>query len=374
VTALRDWECLYRGKAKRLDRRKEPVGPALHEGRIIHDVAAEYVLHCCQEQVQTDITAIEGIAHRVFFDPESDEPHSLPAERIFQIAALVRRWAEITPVDWRHTAAVEEIWAPPVRSLTPAPYFYAILDHLELRDDYAVIRDLKSDRHLRTLADVQEDLQLWSYCWAAKQQFPFLSGFEVQMDYLRHGVVRRVEFGPEIVERAEQVIAERITQIRGFRERKQFPAIACDQCTYCGFQSECPILRAQTDPTVIAGPEDAEAAAAALHVLEARRKSLRAILADYTSQAGDVAVGSVAYGHHLRRSETIDEVAEAVDRLEKLGRGAEAWDALRFDRQKLARILRDDQCCTAIADLVVDCSNTEFDARKVEPAEEEETA
>jgi hypothetical protein len=370
VTALRDWECLYRGKAKRIDRRKEPISPQLHEGRIVHDAAAAYIRSCCHQGVETDLSAIPALVRQVFFDPAADEPHSLPAERVVEIESVLQRWAEHTRIDAEHTAAVEEVWAPPVRSLQPAPYFYAILDHLLLAGDEAIIRDYKSDRHLRSEAEVQGDLQVWSYCWAVAQQFPHVKHFRVEMDFLRHGVVREAEFGLGVVEATEELLAQRITQIRGFRQRRDFPAIACDQCQWCGFQGECPILRAEADPTTIRDADDAAAAAAALHVLEARRTKLRDLLAAYTAEAGPVQVGSLAYGHHIAHGVTIDDVREAVRILEAEGHGAVAWDALRFDSQKLSRILRNPDIGPEIEHLAVDTSHSSFRAVKPGAAEE----
>lgn len=368
VTALRDWECLYRGKAKRIDRRKEAVSPQLHEGRILHDVAARYIEHCLALGVPTDLSVMPALVKGVFFDPEAEEPHSLPVERVAEIERIACRWAENTIIDIEHTAAVEEIWVPQVADLTPAPYFYVICDHVLIDGDWATIRDLKSDRHLRTTTDVATDFQVLSYCWGVAQQFPHVRNFRVQMDFLRHGVVREVEYGPSVIEAAHNMIVAGIERVREYKQRSKFPAIAGDGCAWCGFQSECPILRAETDPTVIQGPEDAAAAAAALHVVEARRNKLRGLLAEWTAQGGPVAVGKTSYGHHLKRSETIDEVPEAVERLEAIGMGADAWDALRFDREKLGRLLRDPKAGPKLEDLVVDASHTEFAARKEESA------
>lgn len=359
VTALRDWECLYRGEQKRLKKRKEPLSPALHEGRILHDVAARYVQTCCQQGVETDLSAIGPIVHEVFFDPNADEPHSLPVEQVVETERVARQWAERTIIDYAHTAHVEEIWAPQVTALRPAPYFYAVCDHVLIDGDQATIRDLKSDRAVRSQSEVEGDLQLWSYCWAVAQQYPHVRHFRVELDFIRHGVVRVAEWGPEIVERAERVIVESIERIRGYQKRKQFPAIAGDGCKYCGFRAECPLLQNLADPGVIVDQSDAMRSASTLHALDALRDSLRSKLRDWTAEQGPVAVGGTAYGHWLQHGQTVDDVRAFAAAL-----GDSAWDALRVDGRKLKSLLRNPAFEGALLDLVVDTSRTEFSGRK----------
>ena len=338
VTALRDWSCLYRGLQKRGKKRKEPVSEPLHEGRIVHEVAARYVEHCCRAGTPTDLSAIDGIARSVYWDAEGPEPHSLPAERWPAVAALARRWAESTIVDVEHTVAVEEMWAHPLTSLDPVPYFYTAADHVLLNGDLAIIRDYKTDRHVRTEAEVREDLQMRAYCWALAHQYPQAKRFRVEMAFVRAGVVIEVDYGPEVVAQAEDSIIEAVNRVRGYRKRGQFPALAGAYCQWCGFTAECPLLSKEPSQGPITKADQADADAQELTALEARRGVLRKRLSGWTSEAGPVTVGGLTWGYRTTQGRMIADTERFAQTV--LTAGQDPWQWLRVDGRSLPRIVR----------------------------------
>ena len=366
VSALRDWECLYRGEQKRIKKRKEPLGAPLHEGRLLHDIAASYVQHCIAAGVDTDLTAIPSLVRETYWDPETDEPHSLPAEHVVETERTARAWAEGYIVDRPHTAHVEEVWLVPFPSAGGNTHLWVICDHVLLDEGgrVAVIRDLKSDRHLRSVDDVAQDLQAWVYCWAVAQRYPLVEYFICEMDFIRHGIVREVELGRQIVAQAEEILVDSIARIRGYTKRRTFPAVAGDGCRYCGFRAECPLLRKLADPGVLVDAAAAEHAAEQLVALEARVAGLKAQLRDWTAVNGPVAVGSVEWGHHLSVRGAVRDVRAFVGALEPLGLGDDAWRALSVNAQSLGRLLRNERAAAAIEPLLEDASRTEFRARK----------
>ena len=371
VSALRDWECLFRGKRKRIDKAKEPLGAPLHEGRILHDVCAAYVRHCIAAGVDTDLTAIPSLVRETYWDPETDEPHSLPAEHVVETQRTARGWAEGYIVDRPHTTHIEEIWLLPFAPAGANTHLWVICDHVLMHEAgrVAVIRDLKSDRHLRSVDDVARDLQVWVYCWAVAQKYPMVQEFRVEMDFLRHGIVRQVEFGREIVDQAEEILVDSIARIRGYRKRKTFPAVAGDGCRYCGFRAECPLLQKLADPGVLVDAAAAEHAAEQLVALEARVAGLKSQLSDWTAVNGPVEVGGVEWGHHLSVRDVVRDPRALVAALESLGLSGDAWRALRVDARGLDRLRRSQRASDAIGPLLEDASHTEFRVRKAGAAD-----
>lgn len=354
-TKFEDYACPLHYKFKRLDKVPEVVSPALHKGRLAHEIIGAYNRHLLETGQETDVSAIDGIAYEAFFNPS--EPHSLPPDAYAEVQQLARQFASYWILDLAHTVSVEEIWGVPVPG-TDRDVMIVILDHLAIDGDLARIRDFKTDWHLRSLSDVEEDLQLRVYAWAVKQMYPQVERFEATLDFVRHQKDRTIELDLADVALAEEAIIGTIQRIQAETEWKPAPGAPC---TWCAYADRCPAVGQHADVVRIASPEDAERVAGELAVLERQVELRKAALKDWTNVAGPVAVNGLEWGHFLSQSEGIDDVEAFIERCRKIG--INPMDFLTVSTQRLQKLPAKDR--ERLADLMVDKSRTSFRSRKV---------
>jgi hypothetical protein len=369
VSSLRDWACPYRGKRRRLDKVAEPLSEELHEGRILHDIAASYVRHCCESGVDTDLSVVPHLARTAFWDAE--EPHPLSPEHAAEIEAVARRWAGSYVVDRHHTRHVEEMWLLPLPGdPLGTAHLYVALDHLLIDGRRAVVRDLKSDYRLRPEAEVRSDLQLQVYAWAVLQRYPEVEEVWCELDFLRHRTVCSVQLDAEAVRvQVGQVLLDAIGRIRTLCHEGRFPALAGAHCTYCGFRRECPLLQKLSDPGTVGDGAEARALAARLTAAEAWVRGAREALREWTAHHGPVGVDGVVWGHHTRERRTIEDVEAFLRAMRAAGQLDRGWRAVRVDGRSLPGLLADPSLRAALEPLIVETTGSEFGPRRGGEAE-----
>ncbi len=364
--------CLYRYKRHYIDKALEGRSWPLQIGGAAHAAIAAYTRHCIDTAAPTDLGAVPAIARQACFNGE-DAPGALAVPEITEI---LRAFAESHVIKADTLIGIEErvpgTWRPP-ESWPDAPnlgdkhIFVGIIDRLDTGEDFtAIITDYKTDWQVRSQSDVERDVQLRRYAWLVHSEYPYFQTFQVRLDFVRHGIVREVEFGPDVVEATEQ---ELIAAVDRLAATKAFPATPGDGCAICGFAAECPALKGD-EIRACATPDDALKVAAQLIVLEKRVDELKSMLKAYCSQGGPVAVNGIQWGHLKTVSQSIEDIAEFADRLRV--QGVDPWAYLSVDGRKLKSLLKKDAIADTVADLLIDKSYTTFRSRRA--GEEEASA
>lgn len=357
-TRISDFEaCPRRFKLKHLDKVPEPPSEPLLIGRVIHDTAAAYAKHCLQTGVATDITAIKPIAEAAFY-----EVGGLPTEKLPEIIALVEKLAESYVVDLEHTVGVEEQFK---HFFGDGQIFWAYIDRLLIDGTVATIVDLKTDHNLRSQGDVDRDLQLEVYAWAVKVMYPQVTEIKTALNFVRHQVVREGRSIPaEEIPEIEKRIMAAVARIDKETEFKPTPGSACGWCAY---SSNCPAFKAIQDAgkVVVSTPEEAQAVAAELILLEKQAGERKEALKRYCTEAGPVAINGITFGFW-----PVESVGVKEDKLEMFLEACEGLaikrdDLLRIDAYALKKVLSNEKARAVLDPYLVDKSYTRFDSKKV---------
>jgi putative RecB family exonuclease len=358
-TRLNDFEaCPRRFRLKHLDKVPEPPSEPLMIGRIIHDVAARYALHCLEAKVQTDVTAISPMAREEFY-----KQPALPSERLPEIVSLVERLAESYVVDLEHTVGVEE--QVKIFFNHGQQIFWGYIDRLMMDGTVATLVDLKTDHNLRSQSDVDNDLQLRVYAWAVKQMYPQVTEVRSSLYFVRHQVLR--EGKPILAEEIPAIEASIMAGIARIDREEKFDPTPGSACGWCTYAADCPAALAvkASGKVAVTTPEDAQKVAAELALLERQVADRKDALKRYVTVAGPVYVNGLAWGFW-----PVDSVGVKDGQLEMFlesceGLGYQRDDLLRVDAYALKRVLADEQVRAVLDPYLVDKSYTRFDSKKL---------
>lgn len=364
--------CLYRYKKCHIDKTPERPSWPLLIGRATHAAIAAYTRHCIDTSSATDLSAVPAIARQACFSG-NDAPGALA---LAEVADILRTFAESHIVTADSLIGLEErvpeTWRPPDSwpgrpNLADRHVFVGIIDRLDAGEDgyTAIITDYKTDWQVRSQVDVERDVQLRRYAWLVHSEYPYFRTFRVRLDFVRHAIVREVQFGVDVVLETEQ---ELIAAVDRLASLKTWPATPGEGCAICGFAAECPALKSD-EIRACATPEDALKVAAQLIVFERRAGELKEMLKAYCAQAGPVSINGVQWGHIRTVSQTVEDVKTFAERLQAAK--LDPWSYLAADGRKLKTLLGKPELADALADLLVDKSYTTFRSKR---AGEEEAA
>ena len=366
---LQDWRCDLHGHMRRDLRQQDLTSPALYLGRLAHDFVARYCEHLMTHAIETDSSVVDRLAREVYFGADGGEAHGLGLEGWPEMLGLARRFAEDFSLPTERVIASEEIWLP---NLHGPHYMYVICDLVLTGEasDEAVVLDFKSDAHLRSQEEVEEDPQLRIYAWGVAKRFSHIKKVRCFLMFLRYGKYRMAEFGPADIAQTDQELRDEIARIEAVRASKKFTASPGQCCTYCAFTAECPAVKKAPELVRITSPEEALEVAGALTAIDRRRSVLTKALNQWTSEAGPVEVGGVEWGHLLSEGVTVpaDQVRPLVESLQKSG--LDPWPLLRVDTQQIRAMAARDTTAAIVDPFLVDSSSTQFRCRKAKPRKE----
>lgn len=369
--------CLFRFWMRYVQRVQEPPSPPLLEGAGFHRIAEAYGRHCVENGVASDLDAVEGFVRNVCFNPMD----GIGAAYFDGLRAMAGAWAGKTAFDPMRVMGFEERfpsgWDPEAGEY-PEPnvgrhVFVGVVDRLEVEDgETLVIHDYKTDRALRSQAQVERDYQLRRYVGLVAQEYPQFSRYKVRLEFVRFGVVREAVFGPDVGRQALAEVEDQLDQleakVRAVREgradvEEAFPATPGEACAFCSYVRECPVYRMQSAPTVIQSDEDARKAAEEILVLRRRIDELSKGLQAYFKQAAPVAVGGQLVGYHAKERIVFRDAQAFHDAAVQAGESP--WAFLSVDNRRARRLLGREEF-SGVAEVEV---STRFGFEKIEAEE-----
>ncbi|HOV79546.1 MAG TPA: PD-(D/E)XK nuclease family protein [Bacillota bacterium] len=336
----------------------EAASDALAFGGLIHKIIAAYNQHCLNHGLETDITAMAGIARQCFYA----EPCGLSSDRFPEVLALAEQIAASHTVNPLTVVGIEEwvqAWLADRKYL-----FRGIIDRLDIQDNLAIITDYKTDWQLRTQADVEADFQLAVYAWLVAREYPQVDTFTVRLDFVRHGVVRETTLDAGRVAQAEGQILGLIGQVEQALAKGKFPPRPGHFCAWCGYSSQCPAAKSiPADVRPIMTADDARAVAEELAILERQIAVRKEALKNWCNQAGPVEVNGITWGFHLVESRTIEDVPEFVRLMNEAGQDPRPFLAVNGTKAK--KIYNNPELMGKLQSVIKDRSYTRFDSKKV---------
>lgn len=329
----RAFECRY------IKKLPEMPSEALERGKAVHEAIAAYVKHCLKEGLLTDLEFLRDYQG-------TDE-----------VREILETYADshvINPGKYE----IEEMWKLWLGN--GKWLFWAVIDLLEDKGELVIIEDAKTDHALRPQSEIDKDLQLRTYAWAASMKYPKADEFRCRIDFVRHGVTRETTYTRDDIPAIEKQL---IQQVETIEADKDFAPTPGSFCNLCSFTADCPwILKGGVE--MVTTSEQAREATAELITLEARGKVIKDMMKPWCSTNGAVEVNGLETGFFKRESfeyPDIDVLAEAL-----YGSGFDPSKYLKADTTKLKALTKKSVTAEeALAAIAVDKSSTTFTTRKV---------
>jgi len=307
-------------------------------GSRLHKVLYDYGVHCLEQGVPTDLDYLRG--HQGT-DEEREILETFADTHMFDLAA------------GNH-------FEVPLEVEVGGYGFKAVIDHLEMHALTIVIRDYKTFYKILPQTEVDKDRQLRRYAVVVSKAYPGITTFVCQMDFVRYGVVREVIYTIEYIPTLE---AELIADIEQVENATEFPATPGAYCDWCSYTNMCPAMEAG-NVDVIQTLEEAEAAAANLIALDARRAAQKKPLEEWCSKQGLVTVNGKATGYYPEERYEYPDKDQLAELL--YGRGVDPDLYFKPDTTKIkAAAKKDPELADALKVIAIDKSQTKFASRKV---------
>ena len=323
--------CPLAYKLNRLDKIPRADSEPLIIGRMLHELAARYLLRLIDVGLQTDWTYAQAIT-----------PKEAPAD---VLEVWPRHYENfIMPAAENHGVelklAFDRNWQPS-EFFSPQAFFRMVLDWTFTQGGLAVIKDFKSNRQIIEVDQANIPLQLRIYGYGARQAlYPNAQEILLQLHFLRYGVEREVLLTPDHLDTVPQELEEKIAVIEA---DKHFDPRPGSYCSMCGVQSHCKVMAGALVPVEVLAPatkEQAEKAATLLLAVREMDKMITGRLKAYVQEYGPVHLGDVVYGPSVSTSYDLDPrgVTEHL-----LGEGLEVdqvWALLGLTKTSLERGLK----------------------------------
>lgn len=314
--------CPLAYKRRYIEKRPEQRSAALLIGSAFHAAAAAYVGHLVGNRLSTDIT----------YD-------ALPEAR----AAMEGEGKVLTPDEWAEVAELAAHFADSFM-LEPERYiehekmqkincldytWWGVMDLLETyTPDTCLITDFKSDRALRSQADVERDFQLRVYAWMAHVLYHY-DKVIARLWFARFGVVREVEFGLDEIEQAGQEIAAAVAAIEADHAFTPTPG---SHCSWCSWSEDCPAI--SSEPLLARSLPEAHRLAGEVLVLEKQIDERKKLLNKWCALNGPLEINGQCFAHHESRSPKVTDIRRFLALV------PDAADYLNVDGRKLPGLVK----------------------------------
>lgn len=343
---------------KYVARRPEIKGDALMRGDIVHRTIHAYIKHLVDAGLETDITVLTELARQEYFA----EQHGLGLGGLDEVLEIMEAFAQSHSFSPSSVVSTEEMIKLPLPAIDGKGQFlfWAVVDLLQSGEtaDHAVITDFKTDWALRSQSDVEKDLQLQTYCWVVNRLFPHITRFTVNLDFVRHSVVRKAEFDLSVVSRAESRIFGGISMIE---QDTQFKATPGSYCSWCSYSADCPAAKNVPAGMVkVTSAEEAADIAGKVLVLESQLAPMKKAIQEWCKTAGMVDVNGEQFGYFTTVGQSIEDVKAFATTVQAAGQ--DPWAYLNIDGRKLPGLLKK---IPDLQPLAVERVATRFDHKKL---------
>ncbi len=292
--------CPLAFKRRYIERREEQRSAPLLIGSAFHAAAADYVAHLVEARLATDVTYDPLPKARAKME---EEGNNLTPEEWTEVTELAERFADSFMMEPERYIEHEKL-----QKINCLDYTWSgVMDLLETYTaDTCRITDWKTDRALRSQADVERDFQLRVYAWMAHALFQY-DKVIARLWFTRFGVAREVEFGLADIEQAGREIAAQVATIEADTEFRPTPG---SYCSWCSWADDCPAV--SDLPVLVRSDADAFRVGGEILVLEAQASERKDALKKWCTVNGAVEVGGEVFAHHESRSPKITDIGRFI--------------------------------------------------------------
>ena len=343
-----------------------PTRP-LRIGRLMAMTVERYLTHCYEQQVETDVSAIDDIARKTF----ATEGAGLGLDALDEVLKVGSFFVQSYALDFERLVGVE-VWLPP-KGVEPVTFagreVVGKVDALLMDDEgqRAIVQDQKTNWAIWSERETRSKLQARLYPILVLASFPDVQEVEVTFQFIRWGVERTVVWSRAEIEE-ERKNLEALSQL--MQKPGARPATPGDRCSYCEYVSICPVFKTARTSGVFVIPtndEEAEKVIETLLVLDAGVKQRKDALRAYTSGHGPIELNGIRVGHFTRETPVVDPHAFAA----WCGEDIDPLDYLRLGSTELKRLVRKRK---SLAELIRPEVETRFAVKRSTENEEEEVA
>ena len=279
--------CPLAYKLNRLDKIPRADSEPLIIGRMLHELAARYLLRLIDVGLQTDwdyaraITPKEAPADVLEIWPRHYENFVMPASENHGVELKL---------------AFDRNWQP-CEFFSPQAFFRMVVDWTFTQGGLAVIKDFKSNRQIINVDLENIPLQLRIYGWGARRAlYPDAEEILLQLHFMRYGAEREILLTPGDLDTVPAELEAKIAEIEA---DKHFDPRPGSYCSMCGVQSHCKVMADALVPVEVLAPatrEQAEKAATLLLAVREMDKMITGRLKGYVQEFGPVHTGDLIYG------------------------------------------------------------------------------
>jgi hypothetical protein len=351
-------ECPFAFNAEKIAKTHVPIaGTAAENGKAVHEALAAYLLHCRDNNVQSDLDCLANIAQNdvnIKNAPDSDRCSELLSTFGNSEFVNIPSGADHIQIESKFEldlsgallAETEEKW-PFVSGCA----FRGVKDYSYLLDDAAYVIDWK------TGWDSIDQIQLQLYAWSMFESVA-KNGLADRIQRVVTVIYNLATKRKQVQEYTASDLVDFWGQIRAKIEEvnswTEFPAIACGHCRWCTVPA-CPV-RLTVNTSLVTSPKSpvmtipdkeltsslqAEDAVRFLVFLEVVQKQVNDLLRAYVEANGPIAtMGKVA---ELRPNEPwkVKNLKTLVSTLGAYGIPPEQiWDALSISESAVERLMK----------------------------------
>jgi RecB family exonuclease len=348
-------------KKKYIDEEPETPSAPLIIGKLIHQVIQEYDRHLLDNKLQTDITELDDISRRLFYQTAL----ALGTERWGEVEKIVQTVGEMHIFYPAVTVGIEEAFE--IDMDMGGITFKGIMDLLEIQNNEATIVDYKTDWRVRSQTEVNKDAQLHRYALAVHKYYPQVNIFKGRLEFVRSGIVREIEIDIADIYNTEQSIRELINRIENETEFSPQPG---EGCTWCSYTETCPALKNLSNQIICVSLADAAQIVGELAILEKQVADRKKALQPWCNKNGSVSLNGISWGYFPSITQKIKDAAKFITVLK--GADMDPSPYLSVDMKKAKKLLNNDKVGVILERLAVNEGKTTFKSKKLRGDDEDE--
>lgn len=355
-----------------IEGKETPNADPLDIGKAIHQCLEHYAKHCLESGLEQDPEFMQELAFDIdYLDPDAwndmnevvmnfAEHHRYEEEPdYYEVEKSVALDTDLEECGWQDDDVA----------------FRLKIDFVEkTSDDTIIITDWKSNRNLLADYEVQDDLQLLVYAWAASKVWPDMEHFKIQLHFVRYNAFRPRQ--DNVYERAradkiEQRLFKIFDQMYEAEKNNDFEATINSNCKFCPFRKLCDRFQEVNDNLdgAIEVPEtDEERRELAEEYMgvKSRQSQLRDSLKEEVEKSGPIEVGEETLDFHPTSSTSFDSPRKIISYLRENTDipKDELWRCLSISKSDIKDLLDEYGEYDKLSEISESTSGTRFSFKK----------
>jgi len=338
-------KCPYAWKLAYLDHIEPKKHPSLELGSLVHKIIAVYIESLKDRAEQSNHSLLEKIIAQYAGDKQDELLPFLSSIKSFILLPSIEPQVEIE-------LALDSNFLPCDFQSDDA-FVRGKIDYTYVIEDTAVVIDWKTNQVLPCEDEIKKDWQTRFYTLLLDPLLPDnVTKFVVELNYLRHSKVRKLEIPRDSVNEVRKWILSCVEKIES---EENFSPTPGDWCSLCGYLHRCSVARSVLAPVAeeplieklpekINSLEQAIKLAGALKVIDQVRTKVHNLLKEWVAEHGPVQISGEVLDFHKSETvkwETPEQKAALAALLVRNGvNKEEIWDLFSVNKTAVCSFLK----------------------------------